>query len=87
MARPSRRTASPPPPTTPIQHILTITTDLSDLAAIDKMTSMGILHPQIPICQLQTVGQVCGLLPLEVVVDKLLWPEDANSSGKGGSEL
>jgi hypothetical protein len=34
---------------------------------------MGILHPQIPISQLQTVGQeVCGLLPLEVVVDRLL---------------
>jgi hypothetical protein len=30
---------------------------------------------------------VCGLLPSEVAVDKLLRPEDADSSRKGGSEL
>jgi hypothetical protein len=68
--------------------LFNINTDFPDLMIIDKMTTLGVLHPQIPISQLQTVGQeVCGLLPSEVAVDKLLQPEDAGASRNGGSNI
>jgi hypothetical protein len=69
-------------------HLFNISSDFPDLAAIDSMNAMGIHHPQISVFQLQRVGQeVCGLLPSEVTVDKLLRPEDAGSSGEGGNKL
>jgi hypothetical protein len=54
-------------------QLFNLTIVFPDLAAIDRLTSMGILHPQISIPQLQMVGQeVCELLPSEVAEWKAL---------------
>jgi hypothetical protein len=68
-------------------QLFNFTSEFLDLIAIDKLTSMGIQHLQISVSQLHMVGQeVCGLLPSEVAVDRLLQPKEAGSSGRGDKQ-
>jgi hypothetical protein len=64
------------------QQSFSFSTDFPDIMAIDKLITLRLEHPQIPIHELQRMAkEVCGISPMEVAPEKLLDTEGPRPKG------